>query len=230
MKIHQGSIAAMIGVFLVVLTFAFQNCAKTGDTDSSSPFQNGQALPRGEACTDSYAMSAVTSPVCTGGYTVSTATGTVTAGQPQLYIFGIYQTDASASHANNRAGAMTINVPVGSDPVHLVLVSYEPTKWTITGETRRVARVLVDSYRCNQVVGVNTDLIEYYSHDGNVAGTVTRDLRAQLLSESERQSLSEANKFPVMSRMAGLLGVTVAKAQSVYLGACAASSTFTAGP
>lgn len=67
----------------------------------------------------------------------------------QVVLFGSYETETLSNvtlgSQDNVVHTGRVNIETGADPVYVVLTSYAPTIWQVTGATERVERVVVTS-------------------------------------------------------------------------------------
>ncbi|MFT3859241.1 MAG: hypothetical protein QM742_17635 [Aquabacterium sp.] len=92
------------------------------------------------------------------------------AGEPQTHILGIYESRNDHSGSDNHPmGTTYVNVTGSSSaPINLVLSSYEPTKWVLTGEgVSSIGQVLVNGYEKSLVEGISAALVTDKTGIGN---------------------------------------------------------------
>lgn len=141
----------------------------------------------------------------------------------ELYVFSMYNS-TNKSHGwvpkadgfklDRYLTNMSVVIPAGKNKVVLVLSSYEPTHWKISGDVSRVAKVLLYGYHCQQASGVNLDLVSSKTYENNGQFEYIDDVESGIkLGNSIKHNLS----------------ATLVKAQYVYSGTCI-DRTFVASP
>lgn len=117
---------------------------------------------------------------------------------------------ASVAGPHQATGHAVLEVEPGAEPLYLLLTTYEPTIWTVTGATHRLAQVVVSSPLGGGVVGAlaGTVLVLGGAPASCLAGLVGGDpveasaararLRASLAREPEREVVA---RRPVLVRV-----------------------------
>jgi hypothetical protein len=76
---------------------------------------------------------------------------------PSVVVVGVHQAQNAAKGADGpgKAGSVTVNLRAAGPQVLLVLSNYEPVRWKIVDQGRRVTAVMVSSHLPAVVSGVN---------------------------------------------------------------------------
>ncbi len=141
----------------------------------------------------------------------------------ELYVFSMYNS-TNKSHGwvpkadgyklDRYLTNMAVVIPPGKNKVVLVLSSYEPTHWKISGDVSRVAKVLLYGYHCQQASGVNSALVSSNTYEQN--------------GQFEYIDNVESGKI-LANKLKERLSATLVKTQYVYSGTCV-DRTFVATP
>ncbi len=102
-----------------------------------------------------------------GGYSVSSYMATKL-GNPEIHIFGVYQTNSNHSFGNNPQGKADVYVERKGVPLVIVLSSYEPVLWKIhKKEGVDVRQVILNGYNRHEIEGASGINISNQSGTGN---------------------------------------------------------------
>ncbi len=106
----------------------------------------------------------------------------------RVAVVGVYEAVAStagASRSASRVGPVRINVQPGATPLVLVLSNYEPVRWIINSNGRKISAILTSSYGEATVIGANTRVLKIgtkyaYKMDSREYEALRQDIARQV--------------------------------------------------
>lgn len=173
------------------LSIAFQNCAPAseessssrspasdfrGQSSSSSSGVNGLSAvatggsdpslsPSNDNCVrpGQRAPSAQVKPSCPSG-SVIYRKASFRQGDVENHLIRVFQGSELSGSAYSSSGSVSIEIGEGETDVHLILMAYQPVRWTINGRLDRIKSVELDGFYCQQVDGIDAKKVSKTYH------------------------------------------------------------------
>lgn len=171
-----------LAVAAVGTSIAFQNCAPTEESTASSRSPASDFRDFSAASGDSSSNTAVNSstgkdpklapssgacmasgvrmptfqpkPECPMGSVIFRRSN-YRQGNVENHLVRVFQASEFSGSAYSFSGDVTIEIGDGEGDVNLIIMAYQPIRWTIKGRVDRVAKVDVDGYYCHLIEGVD---------------------------------------------------------------------------
>ena len=84
----------------------------------------------------------------------------------ETHVIGIYESRSDHGYNYHPQGEVAVKVYPGQKPMILVLSSYEPQKWVLTGAVDQVRKVILNGYHDQTVTGIETSKVTEHSYLG----------------------------------------------------------------
>ena len=140
-----------------------------------------------------------------GSYTIDNSEPADDAIQAETHVIGIYESRSDHGGGYHPMGETDVVVAASSAPIILVLSSYEPTQWNLSGDIESIQEVIVTGYHAQIVTGVDPQRIDLHTY---------YDTGDYLFGEFRYRFDDEADAY--LAEVEAYSGAPVASAQGDY--------------